>query len=106
MKTRFISEAIEPVAGTMPAADMAKGEPGFPGRFLWRGQEYTLQETLETWRETGPCTHGSAEQYTRKHWFRVRTTTGEEMKIYFERRPRSKRDAKRRWWLHSIGEEK
>ena len=102
MKERFISEPITPVSGTMPPGDMARGVPGFPRQFTWRGRTYILSETLESWRETGPCKSGGGEQYARKHWFRIRTESGEEMKIYFERQPRSKHDAKKRWWLHSL----
>jgi hypothetical protein len=102
MTARFISENIQPEAGTIPPGPMIQGEPAFPERFIWRKQSYQLEEILETWKETGPCTHGSAERYVRKHWFRIRTVCGEEMKIYFERKPRSKADKKRRWWLHTI----
>jgi len=61
-----------------------------------------VAEVCDTWRELSSCRHGSAEQYVRKHWFRVKTKSGEVMKIYFERQARSKRDIKRRWWLYSI----
>ena len=56
------------------------------------------QAVLEEWKETGACHHGSGERYVRKHWYRVKMTTGEEMKIYFERQARSKR----RWWLYTV----
>jgi hypothetical protein len=38
----------------------------------------------------------------RKHWFEVLTTSGDTMKIYFERQPRTPRN-KARWWLFTIG---
>jgi len=96
---QFVGEAIEPVAGTMDNRRMARGEPGLPKRFVWRGQE--VAEVLEQWKQTGPCTSGSDEQYVRKHWYRVRTTAGAEMNLYFERQPRSTRERKVRWWLHT-----
>ncbi|NQU41698.1 hypothetical protein HQ520_00320 [bacterium] len=52
--------------------------------------------------EADACWSGSGERYVRKHWFRIRTTDGQEMKLYFERQARSAREAKKRWWLHSV----
>jgi len=101
-RTRFVSEAIEPATDSMDATAMARGEPAMPKRFTWRDKEYTVETVLEAWKETSPCRHGSGEQYVRKHWFRVRTTAGDEMKVYFERQPKSKRERKRRWWLHTV----
>jgi hypothetical protein len=105
MGKQFIGEAIEPIAEAMDTRRMARGEPGLPMRFLWRGQEYEVAEVLEQWRQTGPCTSGSDEQYVRKHWYRIRTTSGEEMKLYFERQARSGRERTLRWWLHSLSTE-
>jgi uncharacterized protein DUF6504 len=100
----FVSEPIEPVAGTSDRAGMRMGEPGLPGRFVWRGVEYKVAEVLEKWKETGPMKGGGAgsEQYVRKHWFHVRTTDGSEMKLYFERQARSAQAKKQRWWLYTI----
>ena len=102
MPEQFVSEPIEPVKGTADTARMARGEPGLPRRFTWRGEEYTVDEVLDTWKETSPCRHGSRELYVRKHWFRITTTGGHEMRIYFERQPRSGRETKRRWWLYTL----
>lgn len=99
MTTRFVSEPILPLPGTMDTRSMAIGEPGLPGRFIWRGKEYVVDAVLEKWKETSGCRHGGDEQYVRKHWFRVRTVGGDEMRIYFERQPRSARERKLRWWL-------
>lgn len=83
---------------------MSVGEPGLPARFVWRGTEYGVAQVLEKWKATGPCRHGSGEQYVRRHWFRVETTDGTQMEIYFDRQPRS-RQKKQRWWLATIVEE-
>lgn len=102
MKEELISEAIKPVAESMDPSRMARGAPGLPGRFVWRGKEHAIAEVLDEWKETGDCRSGSPERYVRKHWFRVRTTDGDEMKIYFERQARSQREKKSRWWLYTV----
>ena len=57
---------------------------------------------LERWKDTGPCTSGGGEKYLRKHWFRVRTTDGREMKLYFERQARRGSRQTSRWWLYTV----
>ena len=99
---RFVSESIRPVPGTFNTSAMAKGEPGLPSRFVWRKTEYTVTSVLGKWKETTPCKSGSKEKYVRKHWYRVRTASGEIMNIYFERKPLPKGQRKTRWWLYSI----
>ena len=98
----FVGEQIRPVAETLDPVRMERGEPGLPGRFTWRGKEHAVEAVLEQWKETSRCTSGSLEQYVRKHWFRIRTTQGAEMKIYFERQARSGRERKSRWWLYTV----
>ncbi len=102
MVENFISELIKPVEGTFDTAAMTRGEPGLPKKFTWRDKEYEVAEILEVWKETGPCKSGSEEQYLRKHWYKIRTTTDEIMTLYFERQARSKGQSKARWWLYTI----
>jgi hypothetical protein len=101
---KFVSEPVDPIRGAFDTVSMATGEPGLPSRFRWQGREYVVDSVLEKWKETGQCKHKSREQYVRKHWYRVRTTDGVEMKLYFERQPRSCSTLKQRWWLYSITE--
>ena len=101
MPEEFISEAIQPVVETIDTSRMAAGEPGLPRQFRWRSQIVSITRVLKTWRETGPCHHGSSDRYVRKHWFEVLTDSGATMKIYFERQPRSARKKKEGWWLFS-----
>jgi hypothetical protein len=98
---QFVSEPITPVAAAFDAARMSQGEPGVPDRFIWRGEEYQVARVVESWKTTGPCRHGSREQYVRRHWFTVDTTDGHRMDIYFDRQPRTGHK-KQRWWLASI----
>ena len=102
MDEQFVGDPIKPVVETFDAARMTRGEPGLPGKFVWRGEEYTVAETLETWKQTGPCRHGSRERYVRKHFYRVRTTSGHEMVVYFERQKRASGKTGARWWLYRI----
>ena len=90
MRERFVSEAITPAAGDFDPAAMAAGEPALPARFGWRGREYVVAELIEKGRELTPTSFES-DRYLRKHWFRIRTTCGLEMRIYFQRRSRTMR---------------
>ena len=99
---RFVSEIIKPVAGTFDTRVMVRGEPGFPARFVWRKVEYVVTQILDKWKETSPCKSGSKEKYVRKHWYKIETSSGEIMKIYFERRSLPRGQRKTRWWLYSI----
>lgn len=71
MKEQFICEPIKPVSSTMDTRPMSLGEPGLPGKFIWREGEYAVDQVLEKWKETSNCTHGSRERYVRKHWFKI-----------------------------------
>lgn len=127
MAERFVSEPIEPAPGEADAGRAARGEPGLPHRFRWRGQEYTVEEVLETWKTTSPCHHGSGERYVGKHFYRVRVAgasaapttahltglaespgggegqrSGAEMTLYFERQAR--RGGGRQWRIFSMKE--
>jgi phosphoribosylglycinamide formyltransferase-1 len=100
----FVSESITPVYEEGIGHTIVPGEPVLPSRFLWHQQEIQVALVLCTWKEDGPCRHGSGEQYLRKHWYRIQTGDGREMEIYFERQARSPRQTKKRWWLYSVTE--
>jgi hypothetical protein len=101
---RLISEPIRPLAGSFDTAMMSRGSPGLPRRFTWRGRMYEVAALLETRKTLGPCTSGSGEMYVRRHWFTVRTATGETMTLYFDRQTRRGQPPKVRWWLFSIAD--
>jgi len=99
----FVSEPIDPDAGTFDAAAMARGEPGLPGGFTWRERHYTIVAVLADWKESEAEGHRrGAELYYRKRHFRVRVDTGEVMSIYAVRHVKRGESAKRRWWLKSV----
>lgn len=95
---QFVSESIVPME---LGASSVIGEPALPVKFRWRKVEYEVAQVIERWKTTGACRHGSGERYVRRHWYRVLTTDGSEMKIYFERQPRLGQN-KKRWWLASV----
>ncbi len=102
MPEKFISEAIEPVGGDFDTAAMATGLPGLPSRFRWRDEELEIAELIDAWKGMGEALERIKDRYLRKHWFHVRLTDGRELKIYFERSPRSAGKGKARWWLYTI----
>lgn len=99
---RFISESLEPLYSVESGLQAPAGEPVLPGAFRWRGGALPVLRLLESGRGLGPCTHGSGEMYVRRHWYRIETSGGRIMRIYFERRPRGRGRKTRRWWLYAI----
>jgi hypothetical protein len=103
MSASFVSETITPVASSFDTGGMARGEPGVPRLFRWRKKNYAVAEILEAWKEHGDCAHGSGERYVRKHGFRIRTTDGIVLRLYFRRSfGRGRVTTRSRWWIHSI----
>ncbi len=102
----FISEPITPDRESFDTSFMASGIPGLPRKFTWRNKNYEVAEVLETSKSTGPCHSGSPEKYVRKHYFKVRTRTGEVMTLYCTRQPpKSSNKTRDRWILFSITKE-
>lgn len=101
MSEQFISEPIKPVADTLDTARMSIGEPGLPREFLWRNKTIEVKDVLRSWRETGPCRHGSRDVYLRKNWYEIKTADDTVMKIYFDRQPKGGR-ACGGWFLFSM----
>jgi hypothetical protein len=101
----FVSESLVPLEASFDTSRMAQGEPGLPRKFRWRKEVWEVGEILESWKDHGDCTHGSGERYVRKHVYRVRTTTGWVLRIYFQRTfGAGKFTTKSRWRVHSIEE--
>ncbi len=103
MSAMFVSESISVLSADLELPT-AIGEPGAPRAFIWRGERVSVNRVVSQWRETRGCSHGSGEQYAFKHWFDVEVADGRRMKLYFERKARSKAQSKRRWWLYTVGD--
>jgi hypothetical protein len=96
MGERFVGE--DNPSGARRARDRRHGGGGArPPRGGSGGgdRELEVAEVLERWKSTG---EDMGETYVRKHWFRVRTTSGETMRIYLHRQDR-------RWRLFTVEEE-
>lgn len=90
----LIVEPLDVRWATFDAAGIARGAPGVPSEFRWRGRTYEVD------RVEGQRRSVDAEGYVRKHCFRVLTTTGERFEIYCDRQPKRGKDPKARWWLY------
>lgn len=96
---RAVLEPIVPEPGTFSAQTMARGEPGVPARFTWRGTTYVVVEVLESKRELARCYAGANETYVRRHVSRVRVASGEVMTLSAARGGSRGPD---RWILRSV----
>jgi hypothetical protein len=92
-------EPVEVEPGAYDAAAMARGEPGVPRRFTWRGERFEVVAILDSTREVGPCSSGSRERYVRRHVTRARTADGSVVTLSGERGGRA---GGPRWLLRRI----
>jgi Domain of unknown function (DUF6504) len=98
----FVSERLTPTGGAF-GLPIVIGEPVLPSAFVWKQQTVTVREVVRQWREhEADRTHGSGELYLRKHWYELRMNDGALWKVYFQRQPGSRRNAKARWWLYTM----
>ena len=95
----FVGEALVPTPGSFDASAMARGEAGVPRTFTWRGTTHEVADLLASWKGTG---QDRGETYLRRHWFRVRTTSGTILTIYCERQARNTKRPKSRWWVYTV----
>ncbi len=99
--SELISEALQPCADAPPAGPPQAGAPVLPSAFDWRGATAHVAAVLEEWKQSSPCTHGSAERYLRTHWYRLRMDDGAEWTVYFLRQPPKSSTRRARWWLYT-----
>jgi len=93
---RFISQAIEPEAGSFDAQSIARGEPSLPSAFRWGDQHLVVARRLKAWRTTKV---DRADTYVDRHWFEFETPDGATVTVYFHRRASR---GQPRWWLYTI----
>jgi hypothetical protein len=102
----FISEPIEPEAGSFSTAMMTTGLASPPRAFRWRDRRYEIVEQIHHEKLSSREGHTAAgDLYLRRQQFVVRLDTGQIATIYFERQARPGvrgRSAKKRWFLYTI----
>ncbi len=77
---------------------MARGEPGVPKAFSWRGERFEVARIVATKRAMG---EDRGDVYLRRHYYEVETTDALRMALYFERNP-SDRSKRKAWWLYTV----
>jgi hypothetical protein len=101
----WISEQLTPRAASFDAVAMSRGEPGLPLGFTWRDREYDVVETLATWKESSPeGGRAGGQVYLRRHYFKVRVSTGDLWTVYFVRQNPRIGNPRLRWFLYTVEE--
>ncbi|MCJ7544915.1 MAG: DUF6504 family protein [Phycisphaerae bacterium] len=93
---------MTPASGTGDVAGMARGEPGLPASFTWRGRKYRVAGVIRKWKSSGPCRSGGGEMYLRRHWWKILTDPPMVMTVYCDRQAKDRRHAKARWWVYTV----
>jgi hypothetical protein len=103
---QFISEPIEPEAGSFSTGLMARGLASLPGAFTWRNRRYEIVECLSHAKVSAPEGGTSdGERYLRRQEFTVTLDSGQIARLYVQRqagRGASSSSARRRWFLFTL----
>src|SRR5579859_5418415 len=97
----FVSEPMTPEPGSGAVDSMARGEPGLPRAFSWRGQRFEVAQVHEQGKSRG---EDRGDIYVRKHWYELETTSGIRMRVYFDRNPGRSGSRESRWWVYWVEE--
>jgi DNA polymerase-4 len=100
-RPRLVSEEIQPEGGAFDAVAMARGEPGLPPAFAWRGVVHGVAVRLRSWKGFRPDT-GSPEMYLRRHYHELRMEDGTTWVVYCLRQTGSRQAARHRWFLEKV----
>ena len=89
--SELISEAIIPESASADSARMAKGEPGLPKAFTWRGESFGVAREISAWKESSrEGARAGGDLYLRRHCFKLQMSSGDSWTVYFIRQsPRS-----------------
>lgn len=97
----FVSEPIVPGGRNSSTVSMARGEPGLPQSFEWRGDTYAVQQRLEQWKESQrEGGRATADLYLRRHYYKLLMSDTSQWIVYFTRQPASGQAATQRWFLY------
>ena len=98
----LISEPIVPRTGTFDVSRMARGEPGLPEGFRWRGVSTDIHEELATWKESSREGGGAGDLYLRRHYYKLRMSDDRVWTVYFVRQTPRSGSPKNRWFLYTL----
>ncbi len=99
----FVGESIAPRAGTFDTRRMARGEPGLPTGFVWRGRSLDVIEELSAWKESSrEGGRASGELYLRRHYFKLLMSDGATWTVSFLRQSPRSGSPKKRWFLYTL----
>lgn len=99
----LVSEPLIPQALTGDAAAMARGEPGLPKGFTWRGEQFEWTQVIDVWKESSrEGAKAQGELYLRRHYYKLLMNDETVWTVYFTRQPASSGSAKSRWFLYTI----
>lgn len=82
---------------------MARGEPGLPNAFTWRGRTFDILATLDQWKHSEhESARADGELYLRRHYYKLRMSDDSVWTVYFIRQTPKSGLPKRRWFLYTI----
>ena len=100
---QFISELITPGKARFDTAAMARGEPGLPEEFEWRGRSYAIVQKLGQWKHSeAEGGRAGGERYLRRHYYKLLMSDDKVWTVYFIRQAPTGPPAKKRWFLYTI----
>lgn len=102
---QLISEPLTPIGAGADTTSMARGEPGLPHGFEWRGESARIVRLLEKWKESSREGGNDARDlYLRRHYYKMRMTDDRVWTVYFERQSTRGGNPRQRWFLFTIEE--
>ncbi|MGB0716070.1 MAG: DUF6504 family protein [Phycisphaerae bacterium] len=97
----LISESITPLGGKDTAL-MAKGEPGLPEGFRWRGEDFRILSVVRAWKvSTRDRGLPDGELYLRRHCYELVMSDRSRWSIYFVRQAPRSGNRFQRWFLYT-----
>ena len=108
---RFIANPVEVQFDEPPTLEK---NPGCPDRFVWKEEMYQVTEKIGEWQDysrRGRMAHNMRAEHAEvaesrgswgvgRHYFRVRTLTGQVFDLYYDRAPKSVDNRKGAWFLY------
>ena len=99
----LISEPITPRRGTFDSARMARGEPGIPRGFKWRGRSAEVSKVVRAWKQSlRDGGRADGDLYLRRHYYTLRMDDASVWTVYFVRQTPRSGNPKKRWFLYTV----